>query len=52
VLRGGSWFDVGGFLRSAQRDARVPGFRFDSDGFRLARGQTGSQSESEPEVRK
>ena len=39
VLRGGGWFDDGGLVRSAYRRAYLPGYRFDSIGFRLARGQ-------------
>jgi formylglycine-generating enzyme required for sulfatase activity len=53
VLRGGSWVDFGRVLRSAYRHAfSDPDFRIGFFGFRLARGQTGSQCESEPEVRK
>ncbi len=52
VLRGGGWIFDGGYLRSARRSAIDPGYRNVDLGFRLARGQTGSQSESEPEVRK
>lgn len=36
VLRGGSWFYLGGSARSAQRLRDVPGSRDDSCGFRLA----------------
>ena len=50
VLRGGCWVYDGGYLRSAKRDALDPGIRVATLGFRLARGQTGSQCESEPEV--
>ncbi len=39
VLRGGSWFDVGGLCRSAVRNLDVPSPRDDTSGFRLARGQ-------------
>jgi len=38
VLRGGSWFSDAQDCRSAQRFGLVPGERFDSFGFRLARG--------------
>ncbi|MGH8550412.1 MAG: formylglycine-generating enzyme family protein [Methylococcales bacterium] len=40
VLRGGSWLDFAGWSRSACRSWDLPGFRFDSTGFRLARGQS------------
>ena len=40
VLRGGSWADGGGSVRSASRFAYVPGYRNRLFGFRLARGQT------------
>ena len=39
VLRGGSWIFNGGYARSAQRYAYVPGRRSLDAGFRLARGQ-------------
>ncbi len=39
VLRGGGWDDYGGGLRSACRGRFTPGDRYDSFGFRLARGQ-------------
>ncbi len=38
VLRGGSWFDDGGLVRSAIRGRFLPGFRINYFGFRLARG--------------
>ncbi len=38
VLRGGSWFDSGRFLRSAQRFASTPDDRFHGRGLRLAGG--------------
>jgi formylglycine-generating enzyme len=38
VVRGGSWNDFGGSVRSACRSHFTPGFRFDYLGFRLARG--------------
>jgi len=38
VLRGGSWFDVGGALRSASRSRARRGGRAGDFGFRLARG--------------
>ena len=41
VLRGGSWFGLGGDARSAQRLADRPGDRVRAIGFRVARGQTG-----------
>ena len=40
VLRGGSWSDVPGFLRSANRSRDTAGFRFNYDGFRVARTLT------------
>ena len=40
VVRGGSWFDVPGNLRSANRDGDGVGNRYDSVGFRLARTLT------------
>lgn len=39
VLRGGSWIDYGRFLRADYRVHRVPGYRFDLLGFRVAAGQ-------------
>jgi len=36
-LRGGSWNDAPGFVRSAYRHSFGPGYRFHSLGFRLAR---------------
>jgi formylglycine-generating enzyme required for sulfatase activity len=39
VLRGGSWFYYGRYVRSASRLAGRPGSRDDNIGFRLARGQ-------------
>jgi sulfatase modifying factor 1 len=41
VGRGGSWNFVAQFARSASRNRRVPGFRFSSVGFRVARVQSG-----------
>ena len=38
VLRGGSWFDLGGNCRSAHRDHYVPAYRDRNFGFRLALG--------------
>jgi hypothetical protein len=38
VLRGGSWFHFGRFLRSADRRARTPGLRDHYLGVRLAGG--------------
>jgi formylglycine-generating enzyme required for sulfatase activity len=37
VVRGGSWFDVAEFCRSAFRHNWLPGYRYDLLGFRLAR---------------
>lgn len=37
VMRGGSWGDVAGYLRSAYRFSWYPDLRFDSIGFRLLR---------------
>jgi formylglycine-generating enzyme required for sulfatase activity len=51
VLRGGCWLCIGQNLRSADRLEDGPGFRHVHIGFRLARGQTGSQPEAEPEAR-
>lgn len=39
VLRGGSWHNHGGYVRSASRYMREPTHRFRDLGFRLARGQ-------------
>jgi formylglycine-generating enzyme required for sulfatase activity len=39
VLRGGSWALLGRYVRSASRSFAPPGYRYDSFGFRLARGQ-------------
>jgi sulfatase modifying factor 1 len=39
VLRGGSWFNYGWFVRSAYRIRLDPAYRSISTGFRLARGQ-------------
>jgi formylglycine-generating enzyme required for sulfatase activity len=39
VLRGGSWLDFGGFVRSAYRGGGGPAARSNGTGFRLARGQ-------------
>ncbi|MGD2085207.1 MAG: formylglycine-generating enzyme family protein [Candidatus Aminicenantes bacterium] len=39
VLRGGSWIDYGGLVRSACRGGGEPALRSDDAGFRLARGQ-------------
>jgi formylglycine-generating enzyme required for sulfatase activity len=50
VLRGGSWFDDGGDVRSAQRDAYVPGLRSGSLGFRLARGQAAGRPAPEAQA--
>ena len=36
VLRGGSWFNFARLCRSAYRDWRYPGFRFNGCGFRLS----------------
>ena len=38
VVRGGSWNDLGGFVRSARRGWFAPVERFGSLGFRLALG--------------
>jgi formylglycine-generating enzyme required for sulfatase activity len=40
VLRGGSWFISGGFVRSALRDYNEPDYRDFNVGFRLALGQS------------
>ena len=40
VLRGGSWFDEPGFLRSADRYGGTAGVRYYNDGFRVARTLT------------
>ena len=37
VMRGGSWNDLGQYLRSAQRGCYHPGYRFEFIGFRLVR---------------
>ncbi len=44
VLRGGSWFIIAGFARSARRSIYTPDFRVNFTGFRLARGQSASQA--------
>ena len=41
VIRGGSWFDNGRFVRSANRSWRVPAFRSTDVGFRVALGRSG-----------
>jgi formylglycine-generating enzyme required for sulfatase activity len=41
VRRGGSWINDPLNARSANRDGNIPGYRFISLGFRLARGQSG-----------
>ncbi len=41
VLRGGSWRNVGGYVRSAVRNRNEPDFRFVTFGFRLALGLPG-----------
>jgi sulfatase modifying factor 1 len=46
VLRGGGWFDFGGFCRSAKRGGNDPGNRTDNIGFRLARGPSPRQAGS------
>ncbi|HYN78108.1 MAG TPA: formylglycine-generating enzyme family protein, partial [Lamprocystis sp. (in: g-proteobacteria)] len=38
VVRGGSWGNQARYCRSARRDHWEPGYRFDNQGFRLARG--------------
>ena len=43
VLRGGCWTYDGGLVRSARRDADVPGLRHNSIGFRLLRDQATSE---------
>jgi formylglycine-generating enzyme required for sulfatase activity len=48
VLRGGSWFFLGGNARSADRNWRGPGIRGSGVGFRLALGQAASK-EAEPD---
>jgi formylglycine-generating enzyme required for sulfatase activity len=45
VVRGGSWNDVGGIVRSAIRDWYWPGIRDFNLGFRLALGHSGSSHE-------
>lgn len=37
VLRGGSWYSLPGYLRSAQRSYYSPGNRYSLIGFRLVR---------------
>lgn len=39
VLRGGSWINIGDYLRAANRSNLTPSGRYDGDGFRCARGQ-------------
>jgi formylglycine-generating enzyme required for sulfatase activity len=51
VIRGGSWYSYGGDVRSASRQRYDPVDRYEGIGFRLARDQTGSQSEAEPEAK-
>jgi formylglycine-generating enzyme required for sulfatase activity len=46
VLRGGCWFDLGGFARSAIRDGLVPGYRYDFFGFRPCPSSTKRQDKS------
>jgi len=44
VLRGGSWGDLAGDCRSASRLRLAPDYRYDTIGFRPARGQQGAQA--------
>ena len=48
VLRGGSWFDGGGWCRSASRLRDRPGYRDFDFGLRLARGQAKQAQGAEP----
>jgi formylglycine-generating enzyme required for sulfatase activity len=41
VIRGGSWYDLPRYCRSADRNADSPDGRYYDLGFRLARGQSG-----------
>ncbi len=51
VLRGGSWDGNGWSVRSARRLRLTPGYRDDSIGFRLARGQSGAEPAGPPAAR-
>ena len=42
VVRGGSWYNLGGFVRSAFHFRRSPDYRNSVLGFRLALGHSGS----------
>ena len=44
VMRGGSWFNYGRYVRSAIRDRNDPSYRYHFIGFRLARGHELKQS--------
>ncbi|WP_031480068.1 formylglycine-generating enzyme family protein [Maridesulfovibrio frigidus] len=41
VLRGGSWDDYGGYVRSADRSRSLPVYRYGDFGFRFSLGQKG-----------
>ena len=47
VLRGGSWYYIGRFARSADRNHNEPDFRFGTFGFRLALGLPGPAEPAE-----
>ncbi len=47
VLRGGSWFGLAGFARSALRGGDFPGIRYRHFGFRLALGRKGVSQEGQ-----
>ncbi len=48
VIRGGAWLSYARNVRAAYRNAHAPSIRFDSLGFRLARGQSGQVKRAEP----
>ncbi|NOS88346.1 MAG: formylglycine-generating enzyme family protein [Methylococcaceae bacterium] len=47
VVRGGSWDDGGGGVRSADRSRGTPDYRYDDLGFRLALGHSGAASQAD-----
>ena len=50
VLRGGSWYNFGRYVRSARRSRLEPGRRNGDIGFRLALGQTSPSQTAAPSL--